>query len=147
MGTAVLANGTVFVDDDVRSAAQESLQRAHDRAVTAVKLVLEDGAELTLAPELTRLMFHVLQGTSRGAINVSNFPPELTSTAAANLLGVSRPTLMKWVRDKVIDARPVGTHHRFDTAAVLELARARRDERARAFDDLRAWDEGMGVQD
>lgn len=31
---------------------------------------------------------------------VGRMPEELTSTVAADLLGVSRPTLMKWARNR-----------------------------------------------
>lgn len=52
----------------------------------------------------------------------------LTSTEAATMLGMSRPTLMKLVESGAIDHVRVGTHHRIPMRAVVELQRRRQVE-------------------
>ena len=53
-------------------------------------------------------------------------PKELTTTAAAKLLGVSRPTLMKWVGEGRLASHKVGRHTRFESEDVLRLKEQRR---------------------
>ena len=60
---------------------------------------------------------------------------------AADLLGVSRPTLMKLAREGEIDSFKVGTHTRFKRDEVLRVRDARAAKRRAAFDELRALDE------
>lgn len=47
---------------------------------------------------------------------------------AAAILGVSRPTVVRWAAAGLLTDYPVGSHHRFSRAQVLKL----RDERATA---------------
>ncbi len=137
----ILSNGTLLVDENLRDEATEIVHAAHDRKIIHVSLTLEDGTVVDMPREMASLVSHVLHGVSRGAINVATFPPELTSTAAADVLGVSRTTLMKWVGDSILTPRRIGTHHRFVTSEVIELAMKRQTDRVAAFAALRAWEE------
>lgn len=141
MGATLLSNGTLLVDDELRAEANEAISQAHDRRVVRVTMTLEDGERIELPEDASDAVVHVLHGLSRGVMSVSNFPEVLTSTVAADLLGVSRPTLMKLVREGVLPSHRVGSHHRFSTGDVIELASTRQRERSEAFAELRAWDE------
>lgn len=141
MGATMLSNGTMLVDDELRAEAGEAISQAHDRRVVRVTLSLEDGERVELPEDASDAIVHVLHGLSRGVMSVSNFPQVLTSTVAADLLGVSRPTLMKLVSDGVLPSHRVGSHHRFNTKDVIALISARHAERSKALADLRAWDE------
>lgn len=143
MSTALLSNGTILVDDGLRAEAQEFVDAAHDRTVAGLSIVLNDGTVVELPEHLAGFVGHVLHGLTRGPLNVGAIPAELTSTSAADILAVSRPTLMKWVRDGLLKSRKVGSHHRFDTGEVMALARARRAAREQAFADLRALEEAL----
>ena len=68
-----------------------------------------------------------------GEATIGRLPDELTSTVAADILSVSRPTLMKWVRQGRIDSFKVGTHTRFKREDVLRLQAERMEERRAAF--------------
>lgn len=75
-------------------------------------------------------------------IAVSEMPELLTTTNAAALLGVSRPTLMKWVRAGRIAAVMVGSHHRLRSVDVLAFREQLKSEQRAAVFDLMDMDEG-----
>jgi len=59
-----------------------------------------------------------------------------TTTEAATMLGLSRPTLMKLIASGEIGHVMAGTHHRIPAQAVLEFQRARRARREKAAEAL-----------
>lgn len=93
-------------------------------------------------PELSALIAQVVQAVAAGhTVTVSSMPEELTTTAAAKLLGISRPTLMRKIKSNEIPARKVGTHTRVRTSDVLAEQRARRQRQLAAFEELRALED------
>jgi excisionase family DNA binding protein len=70
-----------------------------------------------------------------------------TTTEAATMLGLSRPTLMKLVAAGDIDHVKVGTHHRIPAQAILEFERARRARREKAAEALAAFSNEIGLVD
>lgn len=143
MAPNVLANGALLFDETVRRDAELFVERAHDLNVTQGSLTLEDGTTLQLDRKLAELVQFVIRGLPSGAVSVQAFPDELTSTTAANLLGVSRPTLMKMVKNRLLASHKVGAHHRFKHADVANLAEVRRGARVQAFAKLRELDEAL----
>lgn len=116
----------------------EALPRDHDQFQAAVT----GGASVPLPPELSAIVGRILRVMAAGGtVTVGAMPRELTTTTAAQQLGVSRPTLMKMIRDGQIEAHKVGTHTRLRTADVLKLQRERRRRRRQAFDELRALED------
>ncbi|MEV6908461.1 helix-turn-helix domain-containing protein [Amycolatopsis sp. NPDC051071] len=92
--------------------------------------------------ELSQIITQVVQAVALGqTVTVSSMPEELSTTAAAKLLGISRPTLMRMVNAGDIPARKVGSHTRLRTVDVLEEQRARRQRQIAAFDELRALED------
>jgi excisionase family DNA binding protein len=92
-------------------------------------------------PELSRLLTTILDTVANGGvITIGTMPDELTTTTAADLLGISRPTLMKFVSAGDLKAHRVGSHTRLKTSDVLEFRRARLDRQRRAFEELLALD-------
>ena len=65
-------------------------------------------------------------------VSVTTMPENLTTTAAAGLLGLSRPTLMKFIREGRIPAHKVGSHHRLPSTDVLALREKLHRERQQA---------------
>lgn len=141
MTATLLSDGSVFVDEEVQRDAERFVDVAHDRTVQEVRVLLEDGSEQSLSPRLVELVSSVLSGAARGPVSVTVMPDELTTTQAAELLGVSRPTLMKLVNGGNLPAHKVGSHTRLNPRDVLRLQELRRIERATAFAALRVWDE------
>ncbi len=88
----------------------------------------------TLPPEVGRILQQVLDAVaSGGTVTVGMVPNEVTTSTAAGILGVSRPTLMKMIRDGEIAAHKVGTHHRLKSEDVYAARRARRARERAAF--------------
>jgi len=141
MATAVLNSSTIVVDETVRTQAIEFNEKAHDRTVEGLLVQLDDGTQVPLAPELASFFGRVLDGLTRGPVTVRSIPHELTTTATAHMLGVSRPTVAKWVAANALPSHKVGSHTRFKTSDVLEFMKVRSVQREDAFAALRAWDE------
>lgn len=115
-----------------------------DRMTTMVVHVGERRIEL---PEgLSRFLVGVIEHAAQGdTLSFATRPEELTSTAAADLVGVSRPTLMKMAREGRIPSTKVGSHTRFRTADVTEFLHKRSGQRAAAFKELRQIDDELGI--
>lgn len=77
--------------------------------------------------------------------NAPSLPPELTISLAADVLGVSRPTLMKWVNSGEIDSFNVGSHVQLTRDEVLRVKEERQRNRVQALNDLRELEEQHGI--
>lgn len=122
--------------DTVRDARETTV----DKGAT-LALVTADGTQIELPRSVQRTLLHALASIAeRGHVTISEAPDKMTSTTAADVLGVSRPTLMKWVREGRIDSFKVGTHTRFRRDDVLALKQRRSAERQDAFTRLRELD-------
>lgn len=138
--TAMLTTENITIDDtDVRLAGETP----HPQGAALV-LRAADGTEIELPERIQAMLLATLSSVAEnGEATIGRLPDELTSTVAAHILSVSRPTLMKWVRQGRIDSFKVGTHTRFKREHVLRLQAERMEERRSAFAALREdedWD-------
>ncbi|WP_314324001.1 helix-turn-helix domain-containing protein [Paenarthrobacter ilicis] len=108
----------------------------------------KNGEALAVPPELSSLVRQVIEVISRGGtVTIGSLPKEVTTTTAAKMIGVSRPTLMQLINNGDLPAHKVGSHSRILTDDVQSY-KARRDlERRQAFDDLRALEDELGVEE
>lgn len=101
----------------------------------ATSLVGPQGDEMP--DELKKLLKTILDAVQRGqSISISTLPKEITTTTAASMLNVSRPTVMKYIRSGRLNARKVGSHHRLKSQEVLDLLETRKQEQRKAVFDL-----------
>lgn len=142
--TVVLTNGTVFVEESLREQAADLVHRTDDVGAPVFTLAA-GGEELAVPPEVSSFLVQMLRGLTRGHVAVTALPEELTTTVAAELVGVSRPTLMKLVRSGELPSRQVGTHTRLRTGDVLALRKRRAQDRRAALEALRALDDEFGA--
>lgn len=70
-----------------------------------------------------------------------------STTEAATMLGLSRPTLMKHIEAGEIDYVKVGTHHRVPAQAILSFQRTRRARREEAAEALAEFSNEIGFVD
>jgi excisionase family DNA binding protein len=95
-----------------------------------------------LAGVLTEVVRIVATG---GTVTIGSMPEELTTTSAADLLGISRPTLMKLIREGQMMAHKVGTHTRLNTSDVLAYRDRLREQQRAALWELRDFEESEGL--
>ena len=120
---------------EAREADQADLRNS------ALVLRLADGSEQVLPAHLQEVLLDTLKALAdTGEVFIGKMPEELTSTVAADTLGASRPTLMKWVKEGIIESYKVGSHARFRREDVLVLKEQRAKARREAFNELRAMD-------
>lgn len=79
---------------------------------TAVKLA--DGSEVALTADQSRLVSLVLGEQEL-------FSPQ----EAAYLLGVSRPMVVRWIREGLLEDRRTGAHHRIPLSSIQQLKEQR----------------------
>lgn len=126
----------------IGEAILQELKSLQSLETASIRMVGEDGRPVPLSRDVQRLISQVLASVAqRGEVTISRIPEELTSTVAAELLGVSRPTLMKWAREGRVATHKRGTHTRFKREDVLQLKRQRAEERVKAFQEWRAFEE------
>jgi len=132
---------TLMTSPAERDQAQAALSRFPDGVV---RLVSANDAGVELGPDLNAVVRQVINAVATGAsVTVMPLPPELTTTEAARLLGVTRPTVMRLIRDGELEARLVGTHHRLAAEAVLDLRKARLATQRRALEELMALEDQL----
>lgn len=126
------------VDSDFVAAARQALHRGE-----SLRMVLPGGAEVVLEGVAARAVVDLLSG--RPARETQELPEVLTTGQAADLLGVSRPTVVKLVDDGFIPAERVGSHRRLRTADVLAHLERAAVARHSALDEVTRISEELGL--
>ena len=124
------------------------LDRLNDaiRADERPALVGREGVRL----ELPEPLFHLLVGAVRTmregkAVVLLPETESLTTQAAANFLGVSRPFLVDLLERNAIPHHKVGSHRRVYLKDLLDYQRQRDSRRRATLDDLRSKVEAAGL--
>lgn len=136
MATTIETQNRVMTNDADTADAQIVLESL---AVPSGFLAVGRGDEVAqpVPPQVGRVLQEVLQAIARGSsITVMATPREITTSTAAAMLGVSRPTVMKMVKDGRLPAHRVGSHTRLRTADVMAARQARRTRERQAFAEL-----------
>lgn len=132
-----------FSDAD-REAAAEILQSQSTQAAPILALRDVNGSTVDLPRHLSELLMDVVTAIAQGhEVTIRPASGEMTTSCAAQEIGVSRPTLMKLVGEGVIPAHKVGTHTRLHAEDVLAYRDKRLDEQRRTFDALRNLDDQL----
>lgn len=135
MNSSLMSTGQILITEDTVRKVQEAKLPGGSQ----ILIRTGSGETIPLETDIQRMLLQTLESVaSSGEVTIGRIPEELTSTTAADLLGVSRPTLMKWVRQGEIDSFKVGSHTRFHRKEVLQLKARRAEERKTAFDELRS---------
>ena len=70
---------------------------------------------------------------------------ELTTQEAAEMLNISRPSLIQLLDEGKIDYRRVGTHRRVRFEGLMKYKRAAEAGRRAALKELAAYDQELGI--
>ncbi|WP_166353042.1 helix-turn-helix domain-containing protein [Phytoactinopolyspora limicola] len=100
-------------------------------------LVGPDGEQVPLPLEVYEVLVQVVAAMKAGkAIAVAPLEQRLTTQQAADLLGISRPTLVKLLDEHEIPYEQPGRHRRVRLSDVLAYRDRRRQERRARLDDM-----------
>ena len=118
------------------------------RSGQSFRLVDADGSPIDVPGELVVMLRAVVEQLRAGnGVSVASVHAELTTVEAAEMLGVSRPHLVKLLEQGAMPHRMVGSHRRVRLVDVLAY-RDRQDEQSRrALDELTAQAEELGLYD
>lgn len=145
MKSAVLSGNDLVIDEVQYAQAQDLLEKTKDCRKLLFTVSLENGEVVELPAQLSRVVEAVIETAAQGGrTSFSSVPSELTSAAAARLLGVSRPTLMKLISEGHIRSHKVGTHTRIKTDDLLSYKAERAVSRARSVEEMRELSDLIG---
>lgn len=148
--TAVFCAGRInpvspSVDDS--RLAKESCRHLAAYAGQDVRLRVSGGSNevIDLPETAVSLLLTVLNEFAEGnAVSLMALRAELTTQQAADVLGVSRPFLVKELDGKRIPYRKVGTHRRILLADLLRYKEAMDTRRHEVLDELIAQSQEVG---
>lgn len=130
--TAALHQHTVLPPADDRGG---DLQRLADRltgppAARQARLVGPDGSEMAVPDEVYAVLRDAAEAMAKGlAISIAPLHAVLTTQQAADMLNISRPTLVKLLEQHEIPFEQRGRHRRVRLSDVLEYQQRSRSER------------------
>ena len=107
-----------------------------------------DGTQLELPGEVFEVLREVVAALSQGlAITVAPHQTVLSTSEAAQLLGVSRPTLVRLLESGEMPFEKPGRHRRVRLADLLAYQQRSRRSRAALLDQMVADAEDAGLYD
>lgn len=112
----------------------------------SVQVSIEGDKAKELGPKLNSLIAEMITMLANDQEpSLVSVPQELTTTVAAKRLGISRPTLMKLIREGKIPAHKVRSHVRLLTADVDAFRQKQLQKQLDAFNKLRDFEHEMGL--
>ena len=114
-----------------------------------MRLLIFDGPStetVRLPAAAVRLLVRILEEMARGnAVTVIPVQAELTTQEAADMLNISRPSLIQLLDQTKIEYRRVGTHRRVRFDALMKYKRQAETARRAVLAELAAYDQELGI--
>ncbi|MEX2379224.1 MAG: helix-turn-helix domain-containing protein [Vicingaceae bacterium] len=108
----------------------------------------ESGDRLRIPLKALKLLAEVLKETAKGnPISIVPQATEITTQKAAEILGCSRPHLIKLLEDGAIEYTKVGKHRRLKFEDVLKYKEQSKAKQKQHLIDLMVADEESGLYD
>lgn len=130
--------------------AQEAQIRDLRRLIQqgSAKLVGPDGHQVEIPEPVHDLLLTILKNLQAGkAISIVPEHQQLTTQRAADILGVSRPFLVRLVEDGAIPFHMVGSHRRIYLRDLLDYKRRRDAARHEAINNMARTEMEAGTYD
>ncbi len=129
--------------------ALEATLKAINKKTPIIEIEIDETNERIKIPlAAMKLLAKILQATSKGTpISVIPMATELTTQSAAELLGCSRPHLVKLVESGVIPFIKVGRHRRLKYEDVMKYKKALKETQRKLIIDMMKADEETGMYD
>lgn len=144
--SSALRERTLLPPEDPANLARfaQELRTAAGRA--RARLVGPDGSEIEIPDELYGVLRDVVTALSEGlAISIAPHNTMLTTQEAADLLNISRPTLVRLLSDGEIPHTMRGRHRRVLLRDILDYQERTRQERRQTLDRMTAEAEEDGL--
>jgi excisionase family DNA binding protein len=136
---------TVLPSHDVESLEAAQAVLAGDAAVV---LTAASGKSVELPSELRGLLATVVTAMRRGqAVTLAPLSQRLTTQEAADLLGISRPTLIKLLEAGKIPFETPSRHRRIRLSDLLAYQAVRQDEQRSVLRELTQDAQDLGLYD
>jgi excisionase family DNA binding protein len=152
--TSTVEQHTVLPPSVAEPDARQELRRLDEFITLAAspahqaKLVSPDGSEVALPDRVYEVLRDVVKAMSQGfAINIAPLNAVLTTQQAADMLNISRPTLVKLLESGEIPFEKPGRHRRVLLSDLLEYRARSRAERQGILDELTATANRDGSDD
>ncbi len=101
---------------------------------------------MQLPAPAVKMLVRILEEMARGnAVTLIPVHTELTTQEAAEMLNISRPSLIQLLDEGKIEYRKVGTHRRVRFDALMAYKRQADAERRAALTELAAYDQEIGI--
>lgn len=101
---------------------------------------------LQLPAPAVKMLVRILEEMARGnAVTLIPVHAELTTQEAADMLNISRPSLIQLLDEGKIEYRKVGTHRRIRFDALMVYKRQTDAECRAALAELAAYDQEIGI--
>lgn len=147
-----MPNTQLLQEETLNQAQTEAKKLLGDSNETAVTLTVSGNESQEIGDALSQVIQQVLHALAQGqSIDVQVVPHDLTTTVAAQRIGISRPTLMKAIRSGDLPAHKVGSHFRIRTEdadafrkTLLEKTIAQKEQ---ALKDLWKFEEENNLND
>ncbi|WP_026123584.1 helix-turn-helix domain-containing protein [Nocardiopsis chromatogenes] len=141
-----LQEHTVLPPDDRSALTRFAHELGGSDRPSQARLVGPDGSEIEVPDELYEALCGVVEALSQGlAVSIAPHNTMLTTQEAADLLDISRPTLVRRLSEGEIPFTMRGRHRRVLLRDVLDYQERTRRERRRVLDEMAAEAEESGL--
>lgn len=145
-----LSTPTLPTESDANLARETSrLLAPRIRSSTPLRFRILDASKeetLRIPAPAAKMLVRILEEMARGnAVTLIPVHAELTTQEAADMLNVSRPSLIQLLDNGKIEYRKIGTHRRVRFEALMAYKRAADAERRAALAELAAYDQEIGI--
>ena len=138
------------------SAAEAAIARETSRILASrtqnaepLQLRMPDGSAedtVKIPAAAVRMLIRILDEMARGnAVTLIPVHAELTTQEAADMLNISRPSLIQLLENGQIAFRRVGAHRRVRFEDLMEHKRRADADRRAVLADLAAYDQELGI--
>ncbi|GGN62939.1 hypothetical protein GCM10010112_21670 [Actinoplanes lobatus] len=146
--SSTLRERTVLPPEDPADLVRFARGLNDAKAPGRAKLVGPDGSQIEIPDELYGVLCDVVSALSHGmAISIAPHNTMLTTQEAADLLNVSRPTLVRLLTDGEIPHTMRGRHRRVLLRDILDYSERTRAERRTTLDQMASDAEDDGLYD
>ena len=148
MAATLNATRSMMLTTDAERHQARRLSKALDGRLDGLQVIApgrpEDGVEVPR--EVLDVIVELVTAMAEGrTLTVGSMPEALTTTVAADQLGISRPTLMKLIRENQIESFKVGSHTRVTAAEIKRYRKTRAALQRAAFEALRDLEDEFDI--